>query len=399
MPRRYIAGANYPAFRSSGWRMLARASARAAIRAYNNRRQQTTSNRPNQTRAATAGDNPLTTQHDYKIDYRRRKRTRKLRRRIRRGRKFTRRVVNSYVRTMHSPKQVVKLAQFTRNTGEDASNYFGAMLQTADGKYTGDNPQADWREWFIEGSAQNRRGWDDLANPVSLPLYPLVSEKGRAMRCNSASMELTIRNTGENAAVLSVYRVVCKRDWPFVGQTIEDIYEQGFRYSGLVTEHDQPVEYGTIVGPWDPQMQPQQLTSTPFQSFLFTKLFTIYRRTKYQLSPGEEINLQLKSNRPRIVSMEKVRGKSCVRGLTHGYFIDFQGVPMFDSSTSTTYSAVAQLSVQKMVRYSLTMMPSKRPATSFDRTDPDPPAAVAAAQLGSVEQPTPPATPPQSEAR
>jgi len=383
---------NYPRFGSSGWRQLARQSTRAALRAYQSRKSRPTREQRSAARVASATDNPLTTQHDFKIDYRRRKRTRKLRRRIRRGRKFTKRVVNSYLRTMQSPKQVVRHHLYTRIAPINSSYYFSAMLHSADGVYDGDNPQADWREWFIEGSAQNRRGWDELGFPLAPPAYPFISERGRAIRCNSSTMDLTIRNTGTTSAILNVYRIVCKRDWPFSTQTVESIYEQGFRYSGLVTEHDQPVETsGPPLGAWDNHIRPEMPAATPFQSFLFTKLFNIYRRTKYQLAPGEEINLQLKSNRPRIVSMEKVRNKTVVRGLTHGYFVDFQGVPVFDGETEETSLTTAQLSVQRVVRYSLTMMPSKRPATSSDIPDPDP-TAVAVAQLGSVEQT-------QSEAR
>lgn len=378
---------------------VARIAARQASRFI--RSQARRFNRPQQkrngARAASGGDNPLTTQHDFKVDYRRRRRTRRLRRRVRRAKRFTKNVVNAYVRTMQSPKQVAKLAYFTRTCNPNTSNYFAVMLHSADGEYDSDNPQADWREWFIEGSAQNRRGWDDLYDPNAAPLYPFVSERGRAIRCNSASMEVTIRNTGTTPAMLSVYRIVCRRDWPFVAQTVESIYEQGFKYAGRVTEHDQPVEYALPVGMWDTQMTPEQLTSTPFQSYLFSRIFQIYRRTKYQLSPGEEINLTLKSNRPKIVYMDKVRGRSFARQLTHGYFIDFQGVPELaqvqqEPPVFISRSTAAQLTIQKAVRYSLTMMPGKRPSTSYDTNDPDP-AAVAAAQLGSVELPTPPATP------
>lgn len=388
--------------RSAVARIAARQASRLIRTAIRNRA--TRRSQPRQTqnnaRAASAGDNPLTTQHDFKVDYRRRRRTRKLRRRVKNGKRFTRNVVNAYVRTMQSPKQVAKLAQFTRSCLANTSAYFSVMLHTADGQYDTDNPQADWREWFIEGSPQNRRGWDELHLPNAPPLYPFVSERGRAIRCNSASMEVTIRNTGAHPAILSVYRIVCRRDWPFVGQDAESIYEQGFKYSGRVTEIDQPVEAGAPYGMWDSQMTPGQLTSTPFQSYLFTRIFQIYRRTKYQLSPGEEINLTLKTNRPRIVYMDKVRGRSVAARLTHGYFIDFQGCPQYfdvnfpeEPPDYVSRSAPAQLTIQKMVRYSLTMMPGKRPSTSYDTTDPDPEtAAVAAAQLGSVEQT-------QSEAR
>lgn len=320
---------------------------------------------PNVAPAATAGDNPLTTQHDFKVDYKRRKRTRRLRRRIKRGRRFTRRVVNSFMRATESTKKVAKLALFTRNCPNNQSNYFGCLLHTTDGQFTGDNPQADWREFFIEGSVENRRGWDDMGNPVVGPLYPNVSERGRAMRCVSANMELMIRNTGTYAAIVNVYRVVCKRTYPFGGQNIETMYDQGFVRSGRVTEIDQPVET-TPVGMWDAQMRSTDLTSTPFQSFIFTRHWTIYRRTKYQLAPGEEISLMLKETRPKIINMVRVRANSSVKGLTHGYFIDFQGVPIYDMQT---VSAPAQISVQKMVRYAFTMMPEKRPSTSFDVQD------------------------------
>lgn len=332
-------------------------------------------NQPNQSRMKQqtnlgSTDNPLTTQHDFKVDYRRRKRTRKLRRRIRRGRRFTRRVVNSYIRATETPKKIAKLAQFTRICIPNTSNYFAAMLHTADGLFTGDNPQADWREFFIEGSAQNKQGWDDYLNTSISPIYPDISRRQRSIRCHSSNMELTIRNSGNSPAIVSVYRIVCKRSFQAGGETVERLYEYGFQYSGRVTEIAQPVEDGAPAGMWDPQMTPGQLTSTPFQSFMFTKHFTIYRRTKYQLAPGEEINLLLKSNRPKVVSMSRARGYSCMAGLTHGYFVDFQGVPQYNSATNETSSSGAQLSVQKMVRYTITQMPDKRPSTTYDVQDP-----------------------------
>ena len=107
-------------------------------------------------------------------------------------------------------------------------------------------------------------------------------------------MELTVRNTGPSPVLVNVYRVVCKRNFPFVGFTLESLYEQGVRFAGRITEVTQPVE-GTgddggapPYGMWDPQITPTQLVASPFQSRLFTQHFTIYRRTKYQLSPGEE---------------------------------------------------------------------------------------------------------------
>lgn len=353
-----------PAVAGISARIAARSLARLAAR------RATTNSRPNQTRARSTnngGDNPLTTQHDYKVDYRRRPRTRRLKRRIRRGKKFTRRVVNSYLRATTSPKKVVKLAMFTRVSQANTSNFFATCLNTADGVFTGDNPQADWREFFREGSPQNARGWDDSGNPNAPLVYPNISERGRAIRCIASAMELTIRNTGAGPALVNVYRIVCRRDYPFSNVGIEDIYQEGFRRAGRVTEIDQPVEAGTPWGMWDSQMTPGDLTSTPFASFLFTRCFTIYRRTKYQLSPGEEINLVLRNNRPKTISMDRVRGKCVVAGLTHGYFVDFQGVPVHAEGSAGVSSA--QLTVQKMVRYNLVMMPEKRPATSFDTQD------------------------------
>lgn len=322
--------------------------------------------------------NPLTTQHDYKLDYKRRKRTRKLRRRMRRARKFQENVVRSYLKYTTSPKKVAKLALFSRQCDIKQSGFFGCLLHTSDGAYAIDNPQADWREFFIEGSAENRQGWDQIADPVAGPQYPDISRRHRAMRCNSAAMELTVRNTGVNPALVNVYRVVCKLNFPFPGFTIEDLYRQGFQYAGRITEVTQPVE-GTgndgiapPEGMWDSQMRPEHLTSTPFQSALFTRHFTIYRRTKYQLSPGEEFSIMLNSTRPKYVNMNKMRGNSFVKGMTHGVFVDFQGVPRLAGGDLTTETGPVTLSVQKMVRYSLNMLPEKRVATTFDEQDPDP---------------------------
>jgi len=372
--RRNVRGSLFGNLRSNLMRQAAR---RVFERARN--RQQPNQNRAQQRNAtrAAGGDNPLTTQHDFKIDYRRRRRTRRLRRRLKRGRRFTRRVVNSYIRATQAPQHVAKLALFQRTCLINQSAYFGCLLHPGDGTFTGDNPQGDWREFFIEGSTENRRGWDDLANPVAGPLYPDISERSRAIRCQSAQMEFTIRNVGTNPALVNVYRIVCRRSWPFPGYPIEQLYEEGFRRAGRITEVTQPVEGANTVlgtappeGMWDPQMRPEQLTSTPFQSFYFTRHFTIYRRTKYQLAPGEEINLMLKSNRPKIVNMFKVRGNSFVAGLTHGYFVDFQGVPA--TLEDETFTESATLAVQKQVRYSLSPLPMKRQQTSFDTQDPNP---------------------------
>lgn len=355
---------------------LARAGIRQTARLIRRYKQRNQGRSPQSSSDLMSGVNPLTTQHDFKVDYKRRKRTRKLRRRMRRGRKFTRRVVNSYMRATTSPKHVAKAAIYSIQTAVGSSNFFGALLHTSDGNFTGDNPQADWREFFREGSSENAVGWDNIIDPSAPPQYPDIGRRNRAMRCNSSAMELTVRNTGATPALVNVYRVVCKLNVPFVGFTIEQLYDHGFRYAGRITEVTQPVE-GTgndgvapPYGMWDSQMTAFQLTSTPFQSATFTKHFTIYRRTKYQLAPGEEFSLMLRDNRPKHIDMNRMRGNSFVKGLTHGYFVDFQGVPVTvgDPITATTTGA-ATLSVLKMVRYSLNMLPEKRVATSYDVQD------------------------------
>jgi len=368
--------------RGSGWRSaLSRVAAREAARYL--RRTTRNARRPNQQPARQANDNPnlssvnpLTTQHDFKVDYKKRKLTRRRRQRRRRARKFTRRVVDSYMRYTTTPKHVAKLAQFTRECDEGNSAYFACLLHTSDGVYTGDNPQADWREFFREGGSENAVGWDNIADPIAGPTYPDINRRNRAMRCVASAMELTVRNTGQTSALVNVYRVVCKRNFPFVGFTAESLYEQGFRYAGRITEVTQPVE-GTgddgvapPYGMWDSQITPTMLVATPFQSRLFTQHFTIYRRTKYQLAPGEEFSLLLKDNRPKYINMNTMRGNSFVSKITHGFFVDFQGVPIYDAANDETSSAVATLSVQKMVRYSINMLPEKRTATSFDVQDP-----------------------------
>jgi len=366
--------------RGAGWRSaLTRVAAREASRFLRRTQRRVTrpnqnNNRQAQNNANLSSVNPLTTQHDFKVDYTKRKLNRRKRARRRRARKFTRRVVNSYMRYTTTPKHVAKLAQFTRECNEGQSAYFACLLHTSDGESQGDNPQADWREFFREGSAENAIGWDNIADPIAGPTYPDINRRNRAMRCVSAAMELTVRNTGSTPALVNVYRVVCKRNFPFPDFTLESLYEQGFRFAGRITEVTQPVE-GTgddgiapPYGMWDSQITPTMLVASPFQSRLFTQHFTIYRRTKYQLSPGEEFSLMLKDSRPKYINMNTMRGNSFVSKITHGFFVDFQGVPIRNGGETT--SSGAFLSVQKMVRYSINMLPEKRTATSFDVQDP-----------------------------
>lgn len=325
-----------------------------------------------QTQTATRGlgDNPLTTQHDYKTDYKRRRRTWRMRRRMRRGKRFTRRVVNAYMRATSAPKHVAKQELYTRTSGRESSSQFSALLHTVDGRFTGTNPQADWREFFIEGGTANKNAWDNAINPVTGPLnpeYPNRSNRYRALRSNHATIEVTVRNTGTTPCLINAYRVVCRQNVHRLYGDIETLYAEGFRRAGRVSEDQDQSAAPTEL--WDPHMTPAQLASTPFQSRLFCQAFTILRRTKYQLAPGEEFNLLYSDRRKRVLYQNKIRDSAFVRGLTTGWFFDFNGVPIVDQIGTTTADSQVSVLIQK--RYSISFLPEKRYETSHDTQDPD----------------------------
>lgn len=311
-----------------------------------------------------AGDNPLTTQHDFKTDYRARRPTLRRRRYIRRQRRFTRRVSDALIRNTTYPKHVLRTQRFTRVASENQQAQFAVLLHTVDGipNAAGGNEQADWREFFREGGADERTGWDNANNPAFFT--PGTGTPNRAMRCLRATIEVTIRNTGTTSAILNVYRIYCTRNVRSNFISLEQVYEAGFNYAGEIEANPE-----TETGLWDRRLLASDIGSTPFQSRVFCQHFKIVRRTKYQLAPGEEINLTFTDRRSRLLMQRYLQGNSFVRKLTTGWFVEFNGVPAQVPPAGPTINTTATLSTVIHKRYSVVLLPQKKEQSSFDTPD------------------------------
>jgi len=323
-----------------------------------------------QHRSGNGGDNALTDHFDSKVDYRKKRPTRRRKMRMRRTRKFRRRVEYANLRNTIIPSKVNQEKIYTVTANQGFSAQAHALMHTVDGLFTGPgydvaNPSADWREFFREGGAGNQNAWDNASTTLTSatnPAFPPVGLRYRQIMSHGCVMEVTVRNVGVNSATVNCYRVMCRRDVPSGYGNIVNLYDEGFRRAGQVSEV--PL---TGANPWDSQIRADFISATPFQSSLFCRHFTIIRRTKYELSPGQFFSMVTKESKLRRANMTTFQTRMAKAGWTEGFFFDFNGVPILDTGIPVHGAATLAFSVWR--RYSLSFMPLKNLQTSLDTTD------------------------------
>lgn len=318
-------------------------------------------------------DNPLTNDRDYKTDYRKRRMGRAGRRRMRRRLRFYKRVEYANLRNTIVPSKVNREFLFIRQSIAGFSTQFHAMMHTCDGAFSGPagsynvlNPSADWREFFREGAAQYANAWDNAVNITTSgtnPAFPPVGYRYRTIKSHGCVMEVIVRNTGSTTCVVNAYRVVCKRDCQSGFLNPIQLYDEGFVRAGNVSE--EPL---TGANPWDLHLSGANVSATPFQSGLFCRFFTVLRRTKYELAPGQFFSLVVKDTKLRNMNMHKAIVKLALKGWTEGYFFDFNGVPTNNAGTAEIPSSEVTVSIWR--RYKLSFMTQKMEQTALDTTDP-----------------------------
>jgi hypothetical protein len=242
-------------------------------------------------------------------------------------------------------------------------------MHTVDGRFnTEANPQADWREFFREGSADNRLAWDNAqninTNPTSNPGNPDVGRRFRGILSHGCTMEVTVRNSGPNTLTVNAYYVLCKKDVPAGYGTLENLYNEGFIRSGRVS--DDPL---TGSNPWDSQIISTDISATPFLNSLFCRHFTILRRTKYELSPGNYFSVFTKDTRIRKMYQTAAIGNAFMKGWTEGWLFDYNGVIFSSDGLQEPTNPVAIIAVQILRRYSMSFLPLKLQQTSKDQID------------------------------
>lgn len=288
---------------------------------------------------------PLTGQFDYKTDFKRRRLGKRQRRRQkfrrRRARKAWKRAKLSAANTTHLLKQ----SAFTLTSVENQSNSLCYGLYGINGSGTQYNSTGDVGAVFNEMDSSS---WA-LANAPDSTSY------NHKLYFQHGTMEITIKNTGTVDALIEAYFIRGRRPVNTNWLDPAHVYDRGFRKQA-VAQNPNP----TLLP--DPNFE-SGLTfnivgTTPFQCAEFCKDYSIYKRQKFRLPPGNEINIVVSDPRPRSFGMVESRPIMTDRRY-HGILFQQQGSPasgdppVLAQATQVTYLAVRRYRF-KMVRDNMT---------------------------------------------
>lgn len=255
---------------------------------------------------------PLTYDNDFKTDYRYK---RMPRRRRRRWISFSRRVNHVILRGQQGLKKEIFRRLQTLSSTSGSCGFTEQMLYTADG-----DPgvhAADVGQLF-----RGHLGVDAFDNANNLAS---LSNASKQLRFESAQLEITITNSGNNKAIVESYYIRCRKQHAQTNATatncVSGVYQLGFIKQDQVRDE----ETGNTVGLG--KQTEFQVGTTPFQSPRFCSVFKILRRRKYTIAPGNSVSWILKDPRNRRITAENVRLELFIPFVTHGYFLQAYGVP------------------------------------------------------------------------
>lgn len=254
---------------------------------------------------------PLTAQHDFSSQYRKRRRGRgrRFRRRVRRAKKFSRAVLKV-------EENLLGCHIFMRNATGTANFAAGASAT-----FTLVNcvfHQTGARELDLYSLRNNL-----LANNASL-------RKTSRIMLQSCCLDVSITSRSSNTATmdLDVYVIVAKKNLPFngLGNGVD---------SFATTETPLP---NTNVG-WIPVTDAGVATArtgttvstaligwTPWLTPNFCSYFTVLSKKKILLTPGATTHLQIKKTYRRMISLEDCDKYDTMKGLTYGYLFNANSI-------------------------------------------------------------------------
>lgn len=302
--------------------------------------------RKSQPRAVSQNTEPLTGQYDYKTDYRKKRLSRRVLRKVKRKRRWNRKVVNVVRNANVGSTHIIRrsICQLTAASNTSNSVCFGMYGQNGTSTDVF-NPTADIGEIFSEIDPS---AWAaSNIGTTELPLHKIYS-----MHC---TMEFTARNTGTNDALLEVYFIRGTKRL-YSGTNPVDIYSDGFKKAQLASDPNTGNSFDT-------KLTFATVGTTPFQSPWFCQHYKIYKRQKFRVPQGNEINIVLHDNKPRTFRMDQTRSVSTDRTY-HGILIQQQGPP--SASGVETYSLPTSVTYSSIRRYRLKMFRDNLPKTALD---------------------------------
>lgn len=227
------------------------------------------------------------------------------------------------------------------------------QLYSADGDTSNDRQSADmgniFREIFGDSVFNNSYNSTD-------------ADLTKVIRFESASLDVTFQNVGANNTIVDVYRFVCRRDVPHLGDSSNNdpwgIFIQSLIKTGIPEDPDSLNNLG------DHKLTYDALGVTPFNSSRFCQMFKILQKRSYVIEPDKTVMINFRLPKGKTVASNPLRNLICKRGLTEGFLYIFRGQPLVESDPEpTVYQAsTANVVVAQQRRYSFYL-----PAGSMDQ--------------------------------
>lgn len=254
---------------------------------------------------------PLTYDNDFKTDYRY-KRMPARKKRV--WKKFVKKVNYIANRRQGLKKHLFQDVQ-RLSTVTDRCNYYSASLYTPDAQL--DGCHADMGTLFR--SILTPTVFDNM-NEVST-----LADADKKIIFESALMDLTWRNDGQATIIIDLYEYKTRKTFGLTSSdsknNVHGIYELGMVKQGRVIDEENFQNLGTG------RILPDAWGTTPFMSSLFCQTFKIVQKKRITVAPGNFVSITLKDPKTRVVNATDMRARICARGLTHGYFFTYYGVP------------------------------------------------------------------------
>jgi len=305
------------------------------------------------TAVSQSGSAPLTGQFDFKTDYRRRRLTRRQRFRFRKRRRRNARMVRTIREATIGSTHIVR----RHVVGNLASTLGGSGIASA-GLYGLNGTPDDANNANDVGSIftdLDSAAWSGANNP-------LVVSPDHKLRYMHATMEVTVSNTGDQDVLLEAYYIRGRRpvasEWGNPGL----FYVNSFNKQGRAEDPETGADIGGS------ELNATQIGVTPFQSASFCRNYNIYKRQKFRIPPGNEINVIIHDRRPHTFLMPGTRNNS-TDSRYHGILFQWQGTAgVVAGSNPVLYTAAQATQITMLVvkRFRLKMVTDDKAKDAFD---------------------------------
>lgn len=259
---------------------------------------------------------PTTFQSQYATDYVKKKVSKYRKRRAKKAYRTFKKNLFKQVGSQH----IIFRHQARATASENAQEWIDIPLYSCFGGQTPTDLPANQRWQHLEQMA------DDMVAGSG----NTVTEKYGVLRSSYAQMDLQFTNRSAHTIQVNIYYYYCKKDLP-VADTVTDDVGTGFEGTPIgLLEQVQSLQFPSQAGSTNVRLS--NIGFTPFQSPRYCQFFTIYKKQRFQLAPGQSMTDMLKDKRLKEWTMNNVTGFCAKKGYTSGMLMNFHG--MYDGSGS-----------------------------------------------------------------